>query len=133
MKEKNSDISTVACSKSRTDSDVTLKFNPSSYNHHYKLIKIDTTSVSDLFKTPAYPGDHYQMKVDLYTSSNLIESMMVNLTTVYGDLLTYPDIEFKIPGDAEEQGIFEFTFKVGTHSILPAYDNSEYNLITSAI
>ena len=41
-----------------------------------------------LFKAPEYPGTHYQMKVDLYAGNHdLMESMMVNLTTIYGELL----------------------------------------------
>jgi hypothetical protein len=42
------------------------------YNHDYKLMKIDNSDGSKLFTAPQYPGTHYQMKVDLYTTANLL-------------------------------------------------------------
>jgi hypothetical protein len=39
---------------------------------NYKLIKIDTANSAQLFKTPEYPGNMYQMKVDLYTNTQLL-------------------------------------------------------------
>ena len=88
MQEKNDDYNPITCTASRSDSEVSIKFSPTSYNHNYKLVTIDTADQTQLFQAPQYPGTHYQMKVDLYTSTDiLMESMMVNLTTVYGDLL----------------------------------------------
>ena len=134
MEEKNDDYNPVTCTASRNDSDVTIVFNPQSYNHNYKLISIDTSNAALLFKSPEYPGTHYQMKVNLFTSAHvLVESMMVNLTTVYGDLLEYPQMQISIPMDAEAMGLFEFKFRVGNADILPSYENSETNQITSAI
>lgn len=134
MKEKNDDPNTITCTANRTNSDVTVKFIPSSYNHNYKLINIDTSDQTKLFKAPAYPGTHYQMKVNLFTSTNvLVESMMVNLTTVYGDLLNYTYMSARIPKDANAIGLFEFKFKVGAADILPGYQNSANNRITSKI
>lgn len=72
MKQKNDDPNTIACTANRTNSDVTIKFVPSSYNHNYKLINIDTSDKTKLFKAPAYPGTHYQMKVNLFTSTNVL-------------------------------------------------------------
>ena len=116
------------------DSDVIISFQPTSYNHNYKLVTIDSADQSMLFEAPEYPGTHYQMKVDLYSSTNLLmESMMVNLTTVYGELLEYPQIYVLIPQDADSHGLFEFKFRVGTEDILPAYENNANNRITSAI
>ena len=107
MEEKNDDYNPITCTATRNDSDVTIKFWPNNYNHNYKLVSIDDSDQSLLFKAPKYPGTHYQMKVDLWTSSHiLVESMMVNLTTVYGDLLNYPDINIEIPKDADSLGLF---------------------------
>ena len=111
-----------------------VKFSPDSYNHNYKLITIDTSDQSLLFETPNYPGSHYQMKVDLYSNSDiLLEQMKVNLTTVYGYNLESSLIEAKIPQDAEAYGIFELKFTVGESDLLPSYDNSASNRITSSI
>lgn len=49
-----------------------MKFAPNSYNHHYKLVTMDTSDQTRLFKAPAYPGTHYQMKVNLFSSSNVL-------------------------------------------------------------
>lgn len=107
MEEKNDDLNPITCTASRKDSDVTIKFFPTSYNHNYKLISIDTSNQAQLFKAPAYPGTHYQMKVNLFTSSDiLVESMYVNLTTVYGNLLNYTFMYVKIPKDADSIGLF---------------------------
>lgn len=77
-------------------------------------MKIDNNDASRLFTAPQYPGTHYQMKVDLYTNTDkLIESQYVNLTTVYGKLLDWNQIQITIPQDADTLGMFEFTFKVG--------------------
>lgn len=59
--------------------------------------------------------------------------MMVNLTTVYGDLLDYAFMSVRIPKDANTYGLFEFKFKVGNADILPGYTNSASNRITSKI
>lgn len=134
MEEKNNDFNPITCTANRTNSDVSVKFYPNSYNHNYKLVTIDTSDQTKLFKAPAYPGNHYQMKVNLFTSANvLVESMMVNLTTVYGDLLAYNSILITIPKDADQLGLFEFKFKVGATDILPGYENSVSNKITSKI
>ena len=134
MEEKNDDYNPITCTSSRSVSNVTMKFYPNSYNHNYKLVTIDTSDQSKLFKAPAYPGTHYQMKVDMFSSSDvLVESMMVNLTTVYGQLFVYDDIYVLIPQDADSIGLFEFKFKVGDEDILPGYPNSASNKITSNI
>lgn len=107
MEEKNDDYNPITCTSSRNESEVTIKFLPNSYNHNYKLVTIDTADQSQLFKAPAYPGTHYQMKVNMFTSSNvLVESMMVNLTTVYGELLDYDEMNIKIPLDSDSVGLF---------------------------
>ena len=122
MELKNDDFNPTTCSAVRQDSDVTLKFYPTSYNHNYKLITIDTSDQTKLFKAPAYPGTHYQMKVNLFTTSNILyQSMMVNLTTVYGNLLDYDYMSARIPKDADSYGLFEFKFRVGTSDVLPGY------------
>ena len=69
MEEKNDDYNPITCSASRSNSELNIWFTPSSYNHNYKLIKIDTSQQNKLFVAPPYPGDHYQMKVGLYSNS----------------------------------------------------------------
>lgn len=44
-----------------------------------------------------------------------------------------PNITFTIPKDGGAKGLFDLTFLVGTADILPGYDNSASNSITSAI
>ena len=74
------------------------------------------------------------MGVNLWgTSNELVESQNINITTVYGYYLSVPAITFDIPKDADQKGLFELTFLVGTSDILPAYDSSASNSITSAI
>ena len=74
------------------------------------------------------------MKVGLYANSGaLVEQMMVNLTTVYGELLEYPQIYINIPMDANSIGLFEFKFRVGSTDVLPSFENTASNRITSAI
>lgn len=137
MKEKNSDNFLFGCTATRNNSKVTIRFMPNAgytYNHNYKLLKIDNSDATRLFTAPQYPGTHYQMKVDLYTNTDrLIESQYINLTTVYGKLLSWNDIAIKIPQDADTVGVFEFTFKVGSSDVEPAYESSATNRITSAI
>ena len=134
MEEKNDDYNPITCTASRSNSELNIWFTPSSYNHNYKLIKIDTSQSTRLFEAPPYPGDQYQMKVGLYANSGaLMEQMKVNLTTVYGKLLEYPQIYINIPKDANSIGLFEFKFRVGEDDILPSFDNTASNRITSAI
>jgi hypothetical protein len=59
--------------------------------------------------------------------------MMVNLTTVYGELLNQNDIDIKIPLDAEYDGLFEFNFVVGDTDIEPSYESTANTPITSGI
>ena len=93
MKETNTDGNTVECSAARLNSEVTIKFVPSTYNHNYKLVSIGHEDPLKLFLSPPYPGNQYQVKVNLFTSADiLIESMMVNLTTVYGSALEQADM-----------------------------------------
>ncbi len=49
MEEKNDDYNPITCSASRSDSDVSIKFYPTSYNHNYKLVSIDTSDQTQLF------------------------------------------------------------------------------------
>lgn len=134
LEDKNDDYNPISCTTRRVDSDVIIKFVPTYYDHKYELVTIDSTDRSKLFRAPKFPGTHYQMKVDLYSSTNLLmESMMVNLTTVYGELLEYPQIYVIIPMDADAIGLFEFKFRVGEEDILPGYENNADNRITSAI
>lgn len=63
LEEKNDDDNPVTCQASRADSDVIIRFTPSSYNYNYKLVTIDSNDQSKLFTAPQYPGTHYQMKV----------------------------------------------------------------------
>jgi hypothetical protein len=76
MKEKNSDSYNFACTASRNTSKVTVRFLPTTggyvYNHNYKLIRIDNKNATRLFNAPQYPGTHYQMKVDLYTTADIL-------------------------------------------------------------
>ena len=74
------------------------------------------------------------MGVHLWGNSNeLVEKQNINITTVYGYYLSVPDITFDIPKDADQKGMFELTFLVGVSDILPSYDSSASNSITSAI
>lgn len=73
MKQQNSDSYTFGCLASRNNSKVTVRLMPPggySYNHNYKLLKIDHVDYTKLFTAPQYPGTHYQMKVDLYTTTD---------------------------------------------------------------
>lgn len=75
MKEKNSDSYTFGCTATRNNSKVAIRFLPTggyTYNHNYKLLKIDNKNATRLFTAPQYPGTHYQMKVDLYTTADLL-------------------------------------------------------------
>ena len=124
------------CSVRRDSRKITIGYNPSgsNYNQGYNLINIDHSVASSLFTAPDYPGNHYQMQVNLWTSSYaLVESQYINLTTVYGYYLSVPNISFTIPADADSMGLFDLTFLVGTSDILPGYDSSASNSITSAI
>ena len=42
------------------------------YNQWYNLIGLDHTDATKLFTAPKYPGNQYQMKVNLWTSSNTL-------------------------------------------------------------
>jgi hypothetical protein len=44
-----------------------------------------------------------------------------------------PNITFIIPLDGGSNGLFDLTFLVGSVDILPSYENSASNSITSAI
>ena len=55
------------------------------------------------------------------------------MTTVYGYYLSVPDITCKIPKDGGGKGLFDLQFLVGISDLLPAYDNTASNSITSSI
>jgi hypothetical protein len=120
----------------RDNSQITISYTPGggTYNQNYNLLNIDNTDSTQLFTTPKYPGDQYQMKVNLWGNDNsLVETQMVNITTVYGSYLSVPGITFVIPKDANVKGLFDLNFTLGDSDVLPAYDNSASNSITSAI
>jgi hypothetical protein len=52
---------------------------------------------------------------------------------VFGYYLSVPSISFLIPNDADTKGLFDLTFVVGSSDILPAYESSASNSITSAL
>lgn len=113
-----------------------MDYTPGSgqYNQGYNLLKLDHSDPSRLFTAPSYPGNHYQMKVNLWSTTNtLVETQRVNITTVYGYYLSVPDIQCKIPADGDAKGLFDLTFLVGQSDILPAYENSASNAVTSSI
>lgn len=131
------DVTISSCLVDRTNSTVRMTYVPASYDHNYKLITLNINDGSLLFTTPQYPGTHYQMKADLYTTIGgndvMIETSMVNITTVYGTYLSVPDIIAKIPLDADTYGLFDIQFLVGIYDIPPAYPNTASNTITSQI
>jgi len=134
MEDNNADSTTVTCEAWRTNSEFHIKFTPSAYNHNYKLLYIDTSETSKLFTAPINPGSHYLMGVKLYsTDDSLVESMMVNVTTVFGYLLEEPKITVQIPLDAETKGLYDMTFEVGNQSVPPSYDSTASNKIISEI
>lgn len=123
-----------SCSLVRNSSQITIAFNPTTYNQRYNLFNIDHSDSSRLFTAPRFPGSHYQMQVNLWSNTNtLVESQYINLTTVYGYYLSVPLIKFVIPLDASQKGLFDLTFTVGAVDILPSYTNSATYTITSAI
>ena len=62
------------------------------------------------------------MGVNLWSASHqLVESQNINITTVYGHYLSVPNITFDIPHDADQKGMYQLTFLVGSSDILPAY------------
>ena len=76
-------FSTFNCQLVRNNSQITITYIPPSYNHRYNLINMDHSSASQLFTAPNFPGNHYQMQVNLWSAANaLVESQYINLTTV---------------------------------------------------
>lgn len=131
------DVSISSCNTDRTNSTFTITYVPASYDHNYKLITLNTDATK-LFTSPAYPGSHYQMGADLYTTlpngtDMMVETTKVNVTTVYGEYLSVPSIVAKIPLDADAYGMFDIQFLVGTKDIPPAYPSTASNTITSQI
>jgi hypothetical protein len=125
---------TFSCGISRNNSQITIGYTPTVYNQLYNLLNLDNSDATKLFTAPSYPGDHYQMQVNLWSNTNaLVESQYVNITTVYGYYLSVPSIVCKIPLDASTAGLIDLQFVVGTVDILPSYINSADNSITSAI
>lgn len=125
---------TFSCPISRNSSQITIGFTPPGYDQKYNLFNIDHSSASMLFTAPNFPGNHYQMQVNLWSTSNtLVESQYINLTTVYGYYLSVPLITFLIPLDASARGLYDLTFTTGTADILPSYINSAAYTVTSAI
>ncbi len=65
---------TFGCSIGRNNSQITIGYTPggSNYNQWYNLLNIDASSPSMLFTSPKYPGDHYQMQVNLWSNTNAL-------------------------------------------------------------
>jgi hypothetical protein len=65
---------TFGCSVTRNNSQITIGYTPggSNYNQGYNLLNLDHSSSSMLFTSPKYPGDHYQMQVNLWSNTNAL-------------------------------------------------------------
>jgi hypothetical protein len=63
---------TFSCGVSRDNARITINYTPSAgtYNQWYNLINLDHSVASSLFTAPKYPGNHYQMQVNLWASNN---------------------------------------------------------------
>jgi len=134
VQSKTTSLYNFTCGIARNNSQITIGYTPTAYNQLYNLINIDDSNVAQLFTAPSYPGDLYQMQVNLWSTTNaLIESQYINITTVYGYYLSVPSIVCSIPLDASTYGLIDLQFVVGTVDILPSYINSADNSITSAI
>lgn len=61
------DLYNVPCTVSRNNSQVTILYVPNNgnYNQGYNLLNLDHSNPNMLFTAPAYPGNHYQMQVNL--------------------------------------------------------------------
>lgn len=64
--------SVTSCSITRNPSAVTIKYSPPTYNQWYNLIGVDHSNPALLFTAPPYPGDHYQMQTNLWTSAGAL-------------------------------------------------------------
>lgn len=68
----------VPCTVSRNNSQITILYSPlggnsnvgGNYNQGYNLLNLDNSNQNMLFTSPAYPGNHYQMQVNLWSPAN---------------------------------------------------------------
>ena len=65
---------TFSCGVERKDAQITISYTPTSnsYNQGYNLLNLDHSDSSMLFTAPAFPGNHYTMQVNLWSSSNAL-------------------------------------------------------------
>ena len=85
--------------------------------------------MSNWFTAPAYPGDFYNMTIEMYDGSNtLLEKQTANLTDVWGQYLDIAGLTFVNGLDSLMNQIFDFTFIVGTAEIPPGYQATGTNM-----
>jgi len=119
---RTSDLQSFNCPVQRNNSQITIGYTPPGYTQLYSLLNLDTSNATQLFTTPPFPGKHYTMRVNLWSNTNaLVESQLINITTVFGHYLSVPLITFVIPLDANSKGLFDLSFTVGSADILPSY------------
>ena len=61
---------TFSCGVARNNSQITISYTPPAYNQGYNLINLDNSVASMLFTSPKYPGNQYQMQVNLWSNTN---------------------------------------------------------------
>jgi hypothetical protein len=61
---------TFNCPVTRNNSQITIGYTPPVYDQMYNILNLDDTSSTNLFTTPSFPGNHYQMQVNLWASNN---------------------------------------------------------------
>lgn len=60
-----------------------LQMDPLSYyDHAINIITLGHKQDDKLFTAPKYPGEHYNMTLELYSGDVLVEKSVINMTNV---------------------------------------------------
>jgi hypothetical protein len=96
-----------------------------------RIIQLANLNESNWFTVPMYPGDFYNMTIEMYgADGTLLEKQTANLSDIWGENLAISGLNFVNGLDSMTQEICDFTFVVGSTDVPPGYRATGTNMST---
>lgn len=75
----------VSCVETREAGQTVLTVDTTGYDNGARIVQLANSNMSNWFTAPAYPGDFYNMTIEMYgATGTLLEKQTANLTDIWG-------------------------------------------------
>jgi hypothetical protein len=85
----------ATCLESRDAGQTVITIDTTGYDNGARIIQLANSNISKWFTAPAYPGDFYNMTIEMYDSAgDLLEKQTANLSDIWGQYFDIAGLNF---------------------------------------